>query len=195
MFKNTIKWSPSEYSLPMTDETKGDGLSGVTRIVLLVVTSCFVLLFFTTGSILCLLGSKIVAAGTENETGTTSLILGLGLIALGLFLVTFLINHFLLRKRIVITKDTVSFLRRDIRGRSQWTEPLANYRGVGLQRISSYRQMHTHWSVDLIHDDPSRTISLYWPKLLDSGHLQSSEGKLIVHRFASLLGVNIVNSL
>ena len=81
--------------------------------------------------------------------------IGLGMCISGLY-------HFMHDASLTITSEAVTFAVRDWSGRQQWSEPLANYKGVLLEsemRMGA-RQKHLVWNILLEHADEGRRILL-----------------------------------
>ncbi len=56
-------------------------------------------------------------------------------------------------------RDFVTFSERNLRGRKQWREQLANYTGVLRRTVTGKRT--TFYLIDLYHEDESKRINLY----------------------------------
>lgn len=86
-----------------------------------------------------------------------------GSLGVGIALVLWGLCILMRRQTIRIDDDRVHVTVRRVTGVTSWSEPLANYRGVvwrsePIHRHDSWRTLHL---IDLWHEDPSRTVTLF----------------------------------
>lgn len=99
-------------------------------------------------------------------------------------------------RRLVITPDDVTLITPRKQGDEKWTEPLANYRGLlgktGVYSRKGNDNEEHYMEMELLHDDPDRTIRVYRKK----GSMESvpknerMTGRGLWKTYAGLLGVD-----
>lgn len=117
---NTIVWKPAAAALPMRRVTRGSRVGGSVAVAL--------------GGLWCAgMGASIADALAGDALPGKLALLAL-FASPGVFTLLFGLGQFLYRHETVIDRTAVTVTTTGLRGRRQWREPVASYRGV-LRRV------------------------------------------------------------